>query len=178
VSQYADQPAGTEPYAGRPPAPRQGFGAVAAALAVVAAVLGVLAFTALNWFNGDNSTFGDIKTVVTSEQAKAVVNEFAKLYFSWLGWVLLAAAVVAALLAAMPGIGSAFRVVGLILAIAGIVATFIALKFYNAKAGSLSKDFDGYSTYLKHARLGFYFAVAAFVVAGIASLAGPRRARV
>src|SRR5437764_41974 len=87
-SQGYGQPAGGRPSPGTatpPAAPRQTFGAVAATLAVVGAVLGVLAFTALNWFNGDNSTFGDIKTVVTSEQAKAVVNSFAKVYFSWLG---------------------------------------------------------------------------------------------
>jgi hypothetical protein len=60
-------------------------------------------------------------------------------------------------------------------ALAALVITFVAIKFFNSKAGQISSEFSGYGTYLKHARLGFYFALAAFLLAGIGAAIGPRR---
>ncbi len=170
-SQYAQGPSqyGQPPYGGQPGGSRS-FGVVAAVLAVVGAALGVVSFTTVNWFTGgDDSHFSDIKHLLSSGQAKQLASGFAKIYFSWLAWVLLAAVVISAILAAIPGVGTAFRIIGVIVALGAIAATFVAIKFFNSKAN------ESYGQYLKHARLGFYLAVAAFLVAGIGAAVGSRR---
>ncbi len=50
--------------------------------------------------------------------------------------------------------------------LASIVVTFLALKFFNSNAGAIDSEFNGYSTYLKHARAGFWMFVAAFLLGG------------
>jgi hypothetical protein len=155
----------------------QRFGIVAAALAVVAAALGIISLTAVDWFSGGNSKFSDVRKVVTSDQARQFTSSLSRAYYSWLAWVLLAVVVIAALVAAAPGIGSPFRVVGVLAAVASIVVSFIALKFFNSKAGSINSDFRNYSEYLKHARAGFWMLIAAFLVAGIGAAIGAARAK-
>ena len=83
--------------------------------------------------------------------------------------------VIAAVLAAIPRLSAPFRAVGVLAAVGSIVLTFIAVKFFNSKAGQISSDFNGYSTYLKHARVGFWLAVAAFLIAGSGAAIGASR---
>ncbi|MFN2563193.1 MAG: hypothetical protein ABR571_18110 [Jatrophihabitans sp.] len=162
-------------YSGPPPS-GETYGVVAGVLAVAAAVLGVLSLTVIDWFSGhDQSHFSDVRKVVTSEQTKQYATGLAKVFYGWLAWVLLAVVVIAALIAAAPNIGRPFRAIGAVLALASIVITFLALKFFSDKAGNIDAEFKGYSTYLKHARAGFWMLVAAFVLAGIAAAIGARR---
>jgi len=110
---YAQQPPyGQQPGSGGSPAGYgpSGYGDAAAApgvyalaLAAVSAVLGVLSFTALNWYSGKgDSKFSDVRDLVTNAQTKPYAAGMAKVYFGWLAWVLLAAVVVSAVLAALP----------------------------------------------------------------------------
>ncbi|MDQ2796795.1 MAG: hypothetical protein M3Y06_06485, partial [Actinomycetota bacterium] len=149
---------------------------VGGVLAVVGAILGVIAFTAPAWFSGTaNSKFSDIHKILTAPETKTYATTISRYYFGWLGWVLLAAAVATAILAVLPGIGSVFRIIAPIVAVAGLVITFIAIKFFNDKAATVSSQFSSYSTYLKHARLGFWLTVGAFVLLAIGGALGPRR---
>jgi hypothetical protein len=158
-----------------PASGRETFGVVAAALAAVAAVAGVLSLTVVDWFNGGNSLFSDVRKVVTSNQTKQYATGLAKVFYGWLAWVLLAVVVILAVVAASPNVGRPFRAVGAIVAVASIVVAFLAIKFFNSNAGAIDSEFNGYSAYIKHARAGFWMFVAALLIGGIAAAIGARR---
>jgi len=168
----------TTPYTGGPLAePAVGIPGVIAALA--GAVLGVLAFTVLNWFDGsDDSHFGDVRDVLKLLHAVSADRGTSYLYFNWLAWVLLAVAVVAAIAAnlATP-IATPLKIFGALVGLAGIAVTFIAIDFVGhippgADTGDAPRS---YTDYLKHSRVAFYFAIAAFLLTTIAALIAPRR---
>ena len=174
---YGQQPPGYQPAPstgpGYGPSTGRAFGVAGAVLAVIGAALIVVAYTALDWFTHSStdgpSHFSDVKNVVKQADAVGLANSFAKLYFGWLGWVLLVAAFVLALLANVPSAAAGVaRPLGAVVGLAGIGATFWALKF-------LSTSKPSYSEYLKHARLGFWFTVAGFVLIAIGAMVGPRR---
>jgi len=157
-----------------PPAPytqpraRMGVGVAGLALAIAGGVLGVIAFTAVDWFKGDRpSHFHDVHNVLKALHAQHLDTAISKLYFDWLGWAVLAAAVIIAILANLPSPASAgLRVLGALIGLAGIGLTFWAIEFAHGVA---------YSEFLKHARLGFYLTLGAFLLTTIASLLGPRK---
>ncbi|MGH8962315.1 MAG: hypothetical protein ACRDWT_14185 [Jatrophihabitantaceae bacterium] len=163
------------------PGPSYGFGIVGATLAVVGAVLGVVAFTAVNWYSQDTgettSHFGDVHRLVARLDSLGFANSLSVAYFGWLAWVLLIVGLVAAIVANLPvpGVG-AFRVIGAVLGLAGAAASFIAIKFYTGPTGNGDIP-SGYGDYLKHARSGFYLAVVGFVLIAAGSLIGPSRRR-
>jgi hypothetical protein len=140
------------------------FGVVGATLAGVGAILLIISFTAVNWFNGSHSGFSDISDQLDGQGNAA--PGLASAYFSWLGWVLAIALVVIAIAANLPSPASGpLRAFGAILAAAGIAVTFFAIRFSDGVA---------YTEFLKHARLGFYLALAGFLIAGIGALVGPK----
>ncbi len=193
---YGQQPAyGQQPGYGQPgamgpettrmarldPGPSHGFGVVSAVLTGLGALLVILAFTALDWFgsgdvSGSKSKFSDIHKVLGISGLKDLAQGPPKLYFGWLGWALLAAAALTALLAALPTLGAPFRVIGVLVAVAAIVLTFLAIQLLKNN-GQVPGDLRGYSAWLKHARTGFYTAVAGFVLMGVGAAIGPSRSR-
>jgi hypothetical protein len=152
------------------PGPSLAFGVLGSLIAAVGAVLVVLSFTVLDWFTRGaepNSHFSQIHRVLDREGSLAAGT--AKLYFSWLGWALLVAVVVFALLANLPSpLTTAFRVIGALGAVAAIAVTFVAIKLVSAPAGAPS-----YSEYLKHTRIGFYVAIVGFLLVGVGAAVGP-----
>jgi hypothetical protein len=152
------------------PGPGLAFGVLGTVIAAVGAVLVVLSFTVLDWLtrgSEPDSHFRTIRRVLSRDAVPAAGP--AKLYFSWLGWALLVAVVVFALLANLPSpLTNAFRVIGALGAAAAIAVTFVAIKLADGPA---------YSEYLKHARIGFYVAVGGFLLVGIGALVGPARER-
>jgi hypothetical protein len=184
---YGQQPAYGQPPMGPEttrmarldPGPSQRFGVVSAVLTGLGALLVILAFTALDWYgdggvSGSKSKFSDIHK--TLDLVGGFAQGPAKLYFSWLGWALLAAAAVTALLAALPTVGMPFRVFGAAAAVAGIVATFLAIQLLK-NSDAVPRSYRGYSTWLKHARIGFYVAVAGFVLMAVGAATGTSRTR-
>lgn len=161
------------------PGPSQSFGLVSAVLTGLGTLLVVLAFTALDWY-GENGVSGSDSKFSDIHKALDRVGDFAqgpaKLYFSWLGWALLAAAAITALVAALPTVGAPFRVIGVLVAIAAIVLTFLSIQLIKNN-DTLPEAYRGYGTWLKHARIGFYVAVAGFVLIGVGAAAGPSRTR-
>ncbi len=151
------------------PGPSQTFGAVAAAVTLVGAVLVLVSFTLTNWLTGHNTHFNDLRATLDTNAGS--FSEPARSFFGWLGWVLLIVTTLAALLAAVPTLGTPFRFVSPIVAIGAIVITFLAIQLVRGNP-ALS-----YSDYLKHARAGFYLAVAGFLLTGIGGAIGPAHQR-
>lgn len=160
------------------PGPSQAFGIAAALVTLLGAVAVILAFTSVNWFKGatssDPARFGNIRSLLDSSGASAAT--LAKAYFGWLGWTLLAVAVLTAILAAVPTIGAAFRVIGPVVALGAVIVTFFAIQLL--KSGiSADQALSSYGDYLKNARLGFYLALGGFVLIGVGAALGPRHQR-
>jgi len=150
------------------PRARLGVGVAGLVFAVAGGAAGIIAFTALNWFKGPGkSHFSDVRDFVKIAHINHVDTGIGYVYFRWLAWVLLAAAVVLAILACLPSPASAgLRVLGALVSLAGIGLTFWAIEFAHGQA---------YSKFIKDARVGFYVTLAAFLFTLIASLAGPRK---
>lgn len=147
------------------PAPADTFGIAGTVMALLGGILVVVSFTAVNWRSDSNSGFGDIHDGLNSIGNRA--NGFASAYFGWLGWVFLVLVVVAGVLSSVPT--PALRVTRIIGTVAGFAAaglTFLAIDLVDGVT---------YTHYLKDARLGFYFAVAGFLLAGIGAAIGPNR---
>jgi hypothetical protein len=139
------------------------YGIVGTVLTLLGGIAVLVSFTALDWYG--NGTFSDIRSSL-SDNANA--NGFAKVYFGWLGWVALIIVVVAGVLASFPTPALRIcRIIGIVVGIAMSGLTFLAIDF--------SGNSTGYSDYLKNAQIGFYFAVAGFLLAGIGAGIGPRR---
>lgn len=156
------------------PGPSQSFGLLGAAFAAAGALLLILALTAVNWFTtaGLGSTHaGDLKKILQSGTGAVGI---AKAYFAWLGWALVVAVVVLAILANLPWpLARIFRVIGAIVAALGIALTFLAIRL-TSTTGANSPT---YGDYLDHARMGFYLAIAGFLLVGIGCVIGPSRTR-
>jgi hypothetical protein len=153
------------------PGPSQSFGVIGAAIAVVGAILLVVGFTAVNWYSGGgDSKVSNIRATIDVFGSDSVTGS-AKVYFGWLGWALVIVAVLAAVGAVTPTIGGPFRVVAIVVSVAGIIMTFLAIEL--TKSGIDLGVATGYSDYLKHARLGFYFAVIGFLLTGVGAAVGP-----
>ena len=174
------QPMGpvTTQFARLDPGPSEKFGALGFVLTVVGTGFAVVALTAVDWFDGGrSSSFSSVHKVINAAKAVGVGSPpIARAYFSWLAWALLGVAVICALLAATPTISAPFRIAGVVVALAGVVFTFIAIKVFDDSA-LLGSSYSGYWSYLKHARLAFYLAVAGFVLIGAGAAVGPARER-
>jgi hypothetical protein len=152
-----------------PPNP-DSFGIVGTVMALLGGVVLVVSFTALEWFadfggtqSGGSVSFGDVSNVVGNSSA---AKGFASAYFGWLAWLFVIVVVVAGVLASVPSPAlRVFRIIGVVVGFAAAGLSFLAIQLF---------DNSSYLDYLKHARIGFYFAVIGFVVAGIGAAIGPR----
>jgi hypothetical protein len=174
----------------------------AGVLALIAAVLGILSITALGWYrdnfqsvSGGGSTssgskFGKIHDALNQAQnaidqqpsiGKYIHFGLAPTYFTWLGYVLLAAAVVLAFIAAAPLGGAVVlvKVIAAIVALAGIGATLWAINLINFDpklADQVGNDTPkGYGDWLKHTSWGAWAMLAAFLLCFIAAVLPPKR---
>jgi hypothetical protein len=168
----------TTQFARLDPGPSEKFGTLSFIFTVVGTAFAVFAFTAVDWFYGSqSSSYSSVHKAINAAKLAGVGSPpIARAYFSWLAWVLLAVAVICTLLAATPTIAGPFRIAGVVVAVAGVVITFIAIKVFNDSA-LLGSAYRGYWSYLKHARLAFYLAVAGFVLIGAGAAIGPVRER-
>jgi hypothetical protein len=140
-----------------------GYGLI---LAVVGGVLGVIAFTAMDWFKRPQH-FSDVRDSVQAAHDGHFDTAVGSLYFTWLGWAVLAAAVVIAILATVPSsVNLGVRALGALLGLAGITLTFWAIKYFHGPP---------YTAFLEHARAGFYVTLGAFLLTTFASLLGARQ---
>jgi hypothetical protein len=177
-SQYGAPPPGYGSGYGAGP-PRRSLGVVGIVLAVLGTAAAVIAFTATNWFDGGRSRFGDVHDALDQIDRAHAANSVSVAYFGWLAWVLLGVAAAAALLGNVPSAASApLRVIGALVAVGGIVVTFLAVKLISKDAVARAAGApDGYWQYLKHAAKApaGYLAVGGFLLIMIGALVGPRR---
>lgn len=165
------------------PAPVHTIGVV---LAIVAAVLLLLACTALNWLSSgglstggkDDSSLRGIHRVLSLGGLSGQVDSrfVASIYFTWGAWALLVIGVGAAVLGNLAGAaGHAGRGPGLVALVAGlvgVVATFVAIDLFSAKG---TARVPAYSDYIKHVGPAFFCAVAGFLLVSFAGAAAARR---
>ncbi len=165
----------TTQFARLDPGPSQLFGILSAVLTAAGALLIVLAFTVFDWFKGPSSTtrLSDLHRILS--HAGTLSEGLSKGYFSWLGWALLAVAVLTALIAATPTVGATFRFIGPVVAAGAIVMTFVGIHLF--KSSVVNGTGVSYSTYLNNARVGFYLTLAGFVLVGVGAALGPRKGR-
>ena len=114
-----------------------------------------------------SGTFSDVHTAL-DRPGQPGRRPRGQVYFAWLAWVLLASS--ASWSRSWPTCRRRRPVrsaaLGAVVAAAAIAITFFAIKL--SSTGS-------YTEYLKHAHVGFYFAIAGFLLAGIGALIGPKR---
>jgi hypothetical protein len=146
------------------------FGIAGTVLALLGGVVLVVSFTALDWFSAfqggsGGESFGQVGDLVDQPSAAG----FASAYFHWLAWVFLIVVVIAGVLSSVPSPAlRVFRIIGTVVGLAAAGLTFLAIKLGNSGV-------TPYTEYLKHARVGFYFAIVGFLLAGIGAAIGPRR---
>jgi hypothetical protein len=174
-------------------------------LAVIAAILGVLSLFVLGWYRDNyssvsggsgtssSSKFSKIHDVLTSAQHQIDSNPTAgkyihlgisPTYFGWLGYVLIAAAVVLAVISALPT-GAAvmlFKILTALVALAGIGLTLWAIdliSFDAALRSQIGSDAPGgYGDWIKHTSFGAWAMGLAFLLCLIAALIPPKRVAV
>lgn len=182
-----------------PPSSGQSISGVGGILALIGGVLLVLAFTVLNWFrndrtaivsSGSNSKFGKLHDTLDSAtnqlRGSGVDSQVhfgvSKLYFGWLGWVLLIVAVAFALLAILP-LGAAtalFRTLGALVSLVALAITLWALDLVRfddtlgRRIENLGAKAPSYLDFLKHTAFGAWATMLGFLLLGVAALAGPR----
>jgi hypothetical protein len=150
---------------------RRAVGVVGLILALIGVAVVIASFTALDWLSGDDVLggtasvdFKDLHDIVGSDSPT-----LQRLYFSWLGWALLAAVAVFALLGNLPTRSHPlWRVLGALTGVAGAVVTFFAVYTDGTTLREL----------IVHASDGFWLALAGFLVAALGAVIGPRRRRI
>ncbi|GAB2477412.1 hypothetical protein [Jatrophihabitans fulvus] len=164
--QYGQPPQqyGQSPY-GAPRRPERAVGVTGLILAVLgtaAALVGLFAFAWLRKI-GDRK-FLDFRDAVDAGR----FDDFAltKAYFQWAAFVLLGVTLVCAIVACLPtGAAPTFRVVGLVIGLAGAAYTVF---------GPILDDSSGAGDYLKNG-LGNYVVAGGLVLMAIGAVTGSRR---
>ena len=145
------------------------FGVVGVTLAGIGFILLIISFTAVTWLKLTGSStgfsFGDVGNTL---DASPSASGMASAYFSWLAWTLAIVGLIVAVGANLPSPASGpLRALGAVIAAAAIAFTFLAIRLTNGAP---------YSDAISHANVGFYLALGGFLLVGIGSLVGPKRA--
>jgi hypothetical protein len=171
-----------------------GVNPIGACLLALGAVLILAAFSLFNWFRdgrgffagaGSRSTFADVhdKLEITKAQAAAqglsghVSFGASEPYFSWLGWVLFAAALAAGATAVSRFGGRHWwvRWLAAVIAASGVAFTFLALNLVVFEGNAPNNaNAPSYSDFVGHSGLGAWSAIAGFVLI-IVGVLYPRR---
>ncbi|WP_375489912.1 hypothetical protein [uncultured Jatrophihabitans sp.] len=171
------------------PTPRpgpSGVNLIGLLLTGVAAVLLLLAVTSLDWLSSgglttegkSDSTFRGLRSLLRLAEAsgQAYPRFVAHQYFTWGAWVLLAVVVASAALGNVLGAsgrdGRPFGLIALVVGVAGVALTFVAIDLIGGKGGV---QVPAYSDYIDHVGAAFFCAVAGFLVAAFAGAAAARR---
>jgi hypothetical protein len=153
------------------------------------AVLVALAYTVLDWFHPETdgsfpiaggSTLPDLHRLLVQieDESRGVAGSalVARYYFSSWVWLLFAAVTLAALVATVSNrMATTAGMIGTLLAAAAVVLTFGALRLSVVHDEAYAPFALGYGDFLSHATLGFWLAVAGYLLAGAGALFGPPR---
>jgi hypothetical protein len=148
------------------------------ALVVAGAVLVLIAFRFLDWYDAPASA--DSAPQISFDELHSSADQLggtaaATAYFDWLAWVLLIALVAAGVAGNVPSRATdAMRVTGFVLGAVGVAATFVAIaQLHHAQvsAGAARHSVFYNSTW------GFWLTVAGFALAAVGAALGPRKVR-
>jgi hypothetical protein len=162
----------------RPPVPELGgsVGGPGALLVLLGAVLVLLSYLTLNWYGVTGTT--DTAPKATFNNLHHSVDQFggaaaAAVYFDWLSWTLLIAAIVVGTLASLTTrITDAMRVLGFLIGVAGIGCTYYALlQYFDAQADAGALEHNP----LYNATWGLFAVMLGFLLTAVGSVMGPRR---
>ena len=180
------------------------FNTPAVVLTAAAACLGALAITVLTWIRhasvtvlltgspDSRWTFGRLSTELDAERNRLAHSPTAirdgihlgigPQYFGWLGYALLGAAVVLAIVAAAPpsAVTAGARLLGALISVMGIAATFYAVDLIRVDSNVVIRGAQrppGYLDYLGATGAGTWAMLAAFVLTLVAVILPARRER-
>ena len=144
------------------------FGIAGIATGLIGAIAVLVALTGLDWFSGPTTGRPSASATCTTSPRPARSATSARSYFGWLAWVFFIVAVVAVILAAFPSPAlRAFRAIGVVVGVAAAGLAFLAIK---PSGGA------GYGHILGDSSVGFWLAVAGFLLAAIGAGIGAQRA--
>lgn len=143
------------------------FGIAGIATGLLGAIAVLVALTGLDWFSGPTTGtvgFSDLHDIAEN----GGFSDFGKVYFGWLAWVFFIVVVVAVILAAFPSPAlRAFRAIGVVVGVAAAGLAFLAIK---------PDGNAGYADILGDSSVGFWLAVAGFLLAAVGAGIGAQRA--
>lgn len=167
---------------------RPGFGLIGLTVTTIGAGVLLVAFVLLDWFVGNEPnavpssdgiapvttlTFRDAYVAGTQDHLRVLTHD----YVTWLGWALLFAAVLAAVVSSLPGARSnRWRVAGVIIGVGAAAVTYLACTFTvdGDPANRLSADIRaGFGD----TKLGAKLALAGFLICALGAALGPFGAR-
>jgi hypothetical protein len=150
---------------------------VGVAVVLVGAVLALIAFRFLDWYDtaargadtARTSTFSDLQD--NADQLSGAGAATA--YFDWLAWVLLITLVCVGVAANLPIVpADVLRIVGTVLGVAGVVATYFAVaQLHNAQVAAGGAHHNAFY----NSTWGLWLTFVGFAVGAIGALLGPRR---
>ncbi|HZC72316.1 MAG TPA: hypothetical protein VE442_16595 [Jatrophihabitans sp.] len=148
----------------------------AVALVLLGAVLVIVSFGFLNWYDVP-SRGADTAGEVTFAQLRSSARQLdgartASAYFGWLGWLLVVLLIVAGVAASLPfGPADGFRVAGFLLGLVGVAVTYLAVvQLHNAQvaAGAAEHSVFYNSTW------GMWAVFLGFACGAVGAALGPR----
>ena len=171
-----------------------GFDPPGAVLVGLGASLIIVAFTVLRWFRdlpgpfgvpAGHSTFAGVHQLIVVNKrqvdqlriSRYVTFGVAEPYFSWLGWVLLVAALWTGALA-VSRLGATvwgLRWLGAVVAVTGLALTLLSVQLINVEGAPPQRP-PSYGSYLAHGSFGLWAACGGFLLILIGCLL-PRRDR-
>lgn len=143
------------------------FGIAGVATGLIGAIMVLVALTGLNWFSG--TTTGTLDFGQADDVAQqGLFSDFGQAYFGWLAWLFFIVVVLAVVLAAFPSPAlRVFRAVGVV---AGVAAAGLAFLAIQPSSGT-----PGYGDVLSDTSVGFWLAVAGFLLAAVGAGIGAQR---
>lgn len=153
----------------------QSFGVVGGVLVLAGALLALVSFRFLDWYDvspdaadsAGSVTFARLHTGADQLKDAAIATA----YFDWLAWALLLALIVVGVAANLPtALADPLRVAGFVVGLLGVASTYYAVAQYFDATGT---DHN----VLHNASWGVWAALTGFLVGAVGAGFGPRRSR-
>jgi hypothetical protein len=155
----------------------RGIGVPGAMLVIAGGAVVLIAFRFLEWYDtparadsADKITFSELHGSADQLDGAGAANA----YFNWLAWLLLIALVLVGVAATMPiQAADALRVVGCVVGVVGVVATYFAVaQLHDAQVAAGGERHNAFY----NSTWGLWLTFAGFASGAIGALLGPRKA--
>ena len=148
-------------------------GVVGLVVSVIGAIVTVLGLTAINWYNLPKAVpIDNTKFTVLNPLAKTVKASFTEIITGPVGWLLIVALIVVAIVATLPTAAAGLlRIVAPVLAVVILAAAVFALMTFWSKAKDAGID----GGIFKNTGLGLWLAIGGLILLGVGGALGSRR---